>query len=317
MRKVLGEDLERIASSHSDASSSKGNSMIITLLPDDAESITINVQSNQIVQNIIKEALKCSAAQIRSMVVSLGGETVEMTMCFEENGIEDGARLEVSLRREATLKEVIQDMLELNPHLIDDGGIRTLTVGVTFENDDGIRIKDWNLSGRDLVALPESFGSIAMSGDLCLAKNKLASLPESFGSITVRGNLRLDYNKLASLPESFWSITVGGYLNFFHNKLASLPESFGSITVGGDLDLSDNRLVSLPESFGSITVGGTLDLSSNKLVSLPESFGSITVGGDLSLLHNKLVSLPEGGFPTVGGKVSLKNANRYGYRKSP
>jgi len=36
-------------------------------------------------------------------------------MCFEENGIEDGARLEVSLPRKVTFEEVIQDMLELNP----------------------------------------------------------------------------------------------------------------------------------------------------------------------------------------------------------
>ena len=73
------------------------------------------MHSNRIVQDIIQEALKLSAAQMRSVVVSLGGEAVEMTMCFEENGIEDGARLEVSLPRKATFEEVVQDMLELNP----------------------------------------------------------------------------------------------------------------------------------------------------------------------------------------------------------
>jgi len=115
MREVLAEDLERVSSSYSDAAFSQGEIMTITLLPDDAESIIITVQSNQIVQDIIQEALKLSAAQIRSMMVSLGGEAVEMTMCFEENGIEDGARIEVSLPRKATFEEVVQDMLELNP----------------------------------------------------------------------------------------------------------------------------------------------------------------------------------------------------------
>jgi len=115
MRKVLGEDLERNASTYSD-DSSRGEAMSITLLPADAERITITVQSNQIIHDIVQEALKLSAAQMRSVVVSLGGEAVEMTMCFEENGIEDGARLEVSLPREATFEEVVQDMLELNPH---------------------------------------------------------------------------------------------------------------------------------------------------------------------------------------------------------
>ena len=115
MREVLAEDLERVSSSYSDVASSQGETMTITLLPDDAESITITVQSNHIVQDIIQEALKLSAAQVRSVVVSLGGEAVEMAVCFEENGIEDGARLEVSLPRKATFEEVVQDMLELNP----------------------------------------------------------------------------------------------------------------------------------------------------------------------------------------------------------
>ena len=115
MGEVLADDLERIASSHSDAASARGEIITITLLPDDTESITITVQSNHIVQDIIQEALKLSAAQIRLVMVSLGGDAVEMTMCFEENGIEDGARLEVSLPRKATFEEVVQDMLELNP----------------------------------------------------------------------------------------------------------------------------------------------------------------------------------------------------------
>ena len=71
------------------------------------------MQSKQIVQDIIQAAMKLSAAQIRSVVVSLGGEAVEMW--FEENGCEDGARLEVSLPSKATFEEVVQVMLELNP----------------------------------------------------------------------------------------------------------------------------------------------------------------------------------------------------------
>jgi len=114
MGEVLGEDFERDASSYSDAASSRGKTMTITLLPDDADSITITVQSNRIVQDIIQATMKFSAAQIRSVTVSLGGEAVEMLMSFEENGIEDGARLEVSLPRKATFDEVVQDMLEVN-----------------------------------------------------------------------------------------------------------------------------------------------------------------------------------------------------------
>ena len=50
-----------------------------------------------------------------------------------------------------------------------------MIAGVTFEDDDGIRIKDWNLYRCGLVALPESFGSITVGGDLDLNNNQLAS----------------------------------------------------------------------------------------------------------------------------------------------
>ena len=44
---------------------------------------------------------------------------------------------------------------------------------MTFEDDDGIRIKDWNLPNRGLVALPESFGSITVGAVVSLGNNPL------------------------------------------------------------------------------------------------------------------------------------------------
>ena len=80
-----------------------------------------------------------------------------------------------------------------------------MIAGVTFEDDDGIRIKDWDLSRCGLVALPESFGSIKVGRELYLSSNQLVSLPESVGSITVGGNLHLYDDRLVSspVPESF------------------------------------------------------------------------------------------------------------------
>ena len=68
---------------------------------------------------------------------------------------------------------------------------------MTFEDDDGIRIKDWSWSYCGLVSLPGSFGSITVGGNLYLDNNQLVSLPGSFGSITLGGEVLVGNNPLS------------------------------------------------------------------------------------------------------------------------
>jgi len=116
-------------------------------------------------------------------------------------------------------------------------------------------------------------------GDLVI---KAFQLPESFGSLTVTGDLILCGGNLKHLPRSFGSITVGGDLILCMNNLQDLPDSIGDLTVWGNLDLSYNKLTTLPDSFSNVTVGKYLNLHNNDLESLPRGFGARvggTVGG--------------------------------------
>merc|ERR1711965_347472 len=82
----------------------------------------IRVPEGQIARDAIQAAYaSLTADQIKRLVVCMGGDEIDMESSFEANGIEDGARLEVSLLRKASLEEVVRDMVELNPRLIRRG----------------------------------------------------------------------------------------------------------------------------------------------------------------------------------------------------
>ena len=246
------------------------------------ESKVISVNPESIIMDDLIEKLDIGLPHNNTKFIlegiTMGGEDIEVNGSWKENGIDDGARLEIITRERSSFNDVVKDVKEMNPGV----DAERLQRGANIDEHKPWHIKgdlDWESLG--ISQLPESFGYLRIDGNLRLDYNQLTSLPESFGSLTVGGDLDLFGNQLTSLPESFGSLTVGEDLGLNNNQLTSLPESFGSLTVGGDLSLHDNQLTSLPESFGSLTVGGDLELGDNQLTSLPESFGSLTVGGDL------------------------------------
>ena len=60
-----------------------------------------------------------------------------------------------------------------------------------------------DLEGKQLTALPESFGQLTALQTVYLDENQLTALPESFGQLTALQNLGLSENQLTALPESF------------------------------------------------------------------------------------------------------------------
>ena len=212
--------------------------------------------------------------------ITMGDDEISLERTFNENGIEDGARLNIHKRERFSLEYVLAEIIVLNPD-VDEGRLRSK---IRFDRINAD--KPWHIEG-DLVwfnlgirELPESFGDLIVGGNLFLNSNLLTSLPESFGNLTVGGDLYLNDNSLTSLPEIFGNLTVGGDLLLYNNELTSLPNSFGNLKVDGDLLLYNNELTSLPKSFGNLTVGGDLSLRRNLLTSLPKSFVYLRVGGE-------------------------------------
>ena len=95
MERVLSTDLERVASSINNDSDGEADSMNIQLLSNDSSlgDAQIQVSEGQIVGDAIQAAYP--DLQMKGVVVSMGGEEIDMELNFTENGIEDGARLEV------------------------------------------------------------------------------------------------------------------------------------------------------------------------------------------------------------------------------
>ena len=92
MEKALSADLERVVSSMSNDDTSFLN---IQLLSNDSSlgDAQIQVSEGQIVGDAIQAAYP--DRQMKGVMVSMGGEEIDMELSFSENGIEDGARLEV------------------------------------------------------------------------------------------------------------------------------------------------------------------------------------------------------------------------------
>lgn len=237
----------------------------ITVIVDTNEAEILVVDAGDVINEAIAAGLDNVDVDAIDLV-ELGDDVLLDDDTFEYAGVEDGARLHVTLKR-VTFETVVEDILELNPHLNKE----VLMFNVNVDLNDALQV----------------------NGDLLWNNLNIHSLPESFGDLTVRGIVYLYHNQLTTLPKRFGSLIVKRSLFLSQNHLTSLPESFGSLTVGGDLYLNRNRLTRLPESFGSLTTGGDLDLRDNDLTTLPGSFGSLTVGGELFLHRNRLTSLPE------------------------
>ena len=116
-------------------------------------------------------------ATVREVQILLGGESIAEGS-FEENGVEDGATIDVVVE-EISFEEMVDDIMALNPHIED----REKLTRVAKFNKDGT-LKDWDLSWKKLRVLPDSFGGISVAGDLRLSANQLQSLPDSFGGIS-------------------------------------------------------------------------------------------------------------------------------------
>tara|TARA_B100001758_G_scaffold247000_1_gene263512 strand:- start:110 stop:934 length:825 start_codon:yes stop_codon:yes gene_type:complete len=187
--------------------------------------------------NIYQSVLKCSKdIQFRHIKNNIFlGENVEIVpgpdATFSEYGIEDGSTLTVVIARKG-FTEVIDDIIELNPHLRD-------------QRENLLSYTKYNLLGEPVgeeeinINLEEPW---RIKGHLDWMSKGITRIPESFGDLKIEGSLSLDRNHLISLPVSFGDLEVSEDLDLRNNRLHFIPKKFLIIRVGGDLILSGNDL---------------------------------------------------------------------------
>ena len=183
---------------------------------------------------------------------------------FEGYGIEDGATLNVNIRKKG-FNEILDDIIELNPHLRDrreelmtyteydiDSWEELGEREITIDPEEPWCIKghlDWINIG--ITRIPESFGDLKIDGDVLLDRNGLISLPVSFGDLEVTGDLHLNNNRFHFLPQNFYRISVGGTLMLTGNDLKNISNESST----KDTDLSKMKIPRLfPNVKGEVRV---------------------------------------------------------------
>jgi len=192
---ALDGDIERVSSAISEENED-----------DEVERIMVLINSTETgeqrltvhpTENVLRAVTR--QTRLARCLVHFGDEPV-MNGSFEDNGIEDGARLDV-FPWTGYYREVVADLIRLNHETSSSAGIKRKLIF----NPDG-SLKSWDLSGLGLESLPESFGQLELTGSLLLSSNGLRRLPESFCQVRIGGMLDLGSNELVDLPPNFGEI---------------------------------------------------------------------------------------------------------------
>jgi len=216
-----------------------GESLSLTIRMEGTET-RIDVRSLDPVGRTVAVALRLSASQ--ALDCFLGEDLLDPESSFDDNGVDDGARLSVGPILD--LNKIMDDICVLNKWLSKGALLKNHRRG--YDNGDLMQLnEDGTLHSWDLQANPdpnpdpnpdlESLTLTLRSWDL--QELRIQELPDSFCRIRSTGDLTLSGNQLGQgrgLPEHFGAVQVGGTLELSNNDLRSLPESFGGIHVGGE-----------------------------------------------------------------------------------
>jgi len=209
----------------------------------------------------------------------------------EENGIDDGATLMVQLLKAVPFKEVLPELLRLNPRMTE----KEATRGAQLDAD-GMLI-NWNLECcNQLDVLPECIGDCTALQTLYLMDcNSLTSLGDGIsGCVALK---RLDSRgckKLTSLG-GIGGLTSLTILNVSNTAIKELPESIGGcVALKELLCYRCTKLTSLG-GIGGLTSLTILDVSNTAIKELPESIGGCKALQKLDLAYcGCLTSLGDG-----------------------
>jgi len=151
-------------------------------------------------------------------------------------------------------------------------------------------LTDLDLSGNDIVKLPNDMDSLSQLAQLNLSNNQIEILPRGFCCGALSKSLRLlniSQNKISLLPSYFCRLRQLVTLNLDNNQLSHLPPAIGKLANLKFLTLDNNNIKILPGTVVRLHLDN-IKLSGNPLMSSApaESTGnSLTNCGPPSMLE--------------------------------
>ncbi|BAY78185.1 Miro domain-containing protein [Nostoc linckia NIES-25] len=155
------------------------------------------------------------------------------------------------------------------------------------------KVRELDLSGKDLTTLPAEIGRLTNLRELYLNSNLLTTLPVEISQLSNLTVLALSSNQLTMLPVEIVQLSNLTVLNLSSNQLTMLPIEIGQLSNLTILNLSSNQLKTLPQQIGQLFKLTVLDLSSNQLKTLPQQIGQLSKLTVLDLSSNQLKNLPQ------------------------
>ena len=135
----------------------------------DEETKKIRVNQNHIVhENVIANiedlGLPHNNTRFILQSITMGDDEISLEGTFNDNGIEDGARLNIQIRERFGISDVINHIMELNPD-VNEERLRSRAKNINADRPWHIE-GNLNLSNLGIIELPESFGDLTVDGNL-------------------------------------------------------------------------------------------------------------------------------------------------------
>jgi Leucine-rich repeat (LRR) protein len=108
----------------------------------------------------------------------------------------------------------------------------------TDSEPEGINETSVDLSGKQLIAVPDEVLKQTNITSLNLSNNQIASLPAEIGKLTKLQTLNVENNRLESLPVEIGKLTNLKTFDLGNNRLKSLPDELGNLSGLEFLNLS-------------------------------------------------------------------------------
>lgn len=118
---------------------------------------------------------------------------------------------------------------------------------------------------KDTIDAESFFRSMAEETRIDLSKKELIRLPKSFGELTKVEELTLQYDSLTEIPTSIGNLQTLKILNLYGNPIETLPEEIGTLRNLRVLLLGRTLLKEIPKSFVGLQALEVLALDETKI----------------------------------------------------